>query len=121
MPVSTNGQLTVGDVLNVLEGELLCGEDDLDEVVEDFGATDLLSDVLAMDKEDYVLLTGLTNAQIIRTAEITNAKAVVIVRGKQPQPAAVTLAKRGGVPLILSNYSMFEACFRIGDLAKQRA
>ncbi len=111
-----NKKITIAEVVQALEGELISGEDKLDREVENFGATDLLSDVLAMGKSNYALLTGLTNVQILRTAEITNACCVVIVRNKQPQPAAVNLAKRNGIPLILSRLTMFDACCRIGRL-----
>ncbi|MFZ2658501.1 MAG: DRTGG domain-containing protein [Victivallales bacterium] len=109
-------KITIAEVVKALEGELISGEDKLDRAVESFGATDLLSDVLAMGKTNYALLTGLTNVQILRTAEITNACCVVIVRNKQPQPAAVSLAKRNGIPLILSRLTMFDACCTIGRL-----
>jgi predicted transcriptional regulator len=109
-------KITLAEVVQALEGEIICGDDKLDKIVENFGATDLLSDVLAMGKTNYALLTGLTNVQILRTAEITNACCVVIVRNKQPQPAAVNLAKRNGIPLILSRLTMFDACCRIGKL-----
>lgn len=106
--------MTISDVASILEAEVVCCEDKLGRKVEDIGATDLLSDVLAMEKNNYVLLTGLTNVQIIRTAEITNACCVVITRGKQPQPAAVSLAKSSGIPLLLSRLTTFEACHKLG-------
>ncbi len=107
-------KLKIGELAEILEGEIVCGEDRVGDTVEDYAATDLLSDLLALEKEKYALLTGLTNAQILRTAEITNACCVVIVRGKQPQPAAVSIAKNSGIPLILSQLTMFEACARLG-------
>ena len=117
---TTNGlkyvkkKLNIGELAEILEGEIVCGEDKIDVVVEDYAAADLLSDLLALEKEKYALLTGLTNPQIFRTAEITNACCVVIVRGKQPQPAAVSVAKNSGIPLILCQLTMFEACARLG-------
>lgn len=111
-------QLKVSDILKILDGELLCGEKKLDADVNDIGATDLLSDVLALDMDQYALLTGLTNAQIIRTAEITNACCVVIVRGKHPQPQAVSLAKRHHIPLILCRYTMYESCAKIDEFLR---
>ncbi len=107
-------KLKIGELAQVLEGEIVCGEEKADQYVEDYAATDLLSDLLALEKEKYALLTGLTNAQILRTAQITNACCVVIVRGKQPQPPAVSIAKNSGIPLILSPLTMFEACARLG-------
>ncbi len=120
-------KLKIADLISVIEGELVCGEEKVDTVVEDYAATDLLSDLLALEKEKYALLTGLTNAQILRTAEITNACCVVIVRGKQPQPQAISIAKHSGIPLILSPLTMFDACARLGryledsDAGTQRA
>ncbi len=105
--------MKIEDLIQVLEGELVCGQDKLAAEVSDFAASDLLSDILTFEKDDYALLTGLTNAQIIRTAEITNAICVVILRGKQPQPAAVQLAQSHEMPLVLSPLSMFEACGRL--------
>lgn len=109
-------KIKISDVVEALEGEVVCGEERLGDTVDDFAATDLLSDLLALEKEKYALLTGLTNAQILRTAEITNACCVVIIRGKQPQPPAVSLAKSSGIPLILSRFTMFDACCKIGHL-----
>ena len=101
------------DLVAVLEGEVVCCEEKLGHEVGDFAASDLLSDILAFEKENYALLTGLTNSQIVRTAEITNACCVVILRNKQPQPSAVLLARRSGIPLILCRTSMFDACCRL--------
>jgi predicted transcriptional regulator len=106
-------EMTVLDLSAVLDGELLCCSEKADDEVCDFAASDLLSDILTFEKERYALVTGLTNAQIIRTAEITNACCVVLVRDKQPQQAAVQLAESHGIPLVLSPLSMFEACSRI--------
>jgi predicted transcriptional regulator len=105
---------TIGDIARILEGEIICGEDNLGHEVSDVGATDLLSDLLAMNLDNYALLTGLNNPQVIRTAEITNACCVVILRGKKPDPATISVAKRSGIPLILSTLRMFEACSRLG-------
>jgi predicted transcriptional regulator len=114
--------MKIADIAKTLEGEVVCCADRLEREVSDFAASDLLSDVLAVAKENYALLTGLTNAQIVRTAEITNAICVVILRNKQPQPAAVALARRSNMPLILTPYGMFDACARLSHfLETQRA
>ena len=106
--------MTIADVVSVLEGEVVCGHDKLNHPVRDFAASDLLSDILQFEKEDYALITGLTNAQIVRTAEITNARCIVMVRNKMPQQGVGELAHRSGIPLILSKCSMYEACRRLG-------
>ncbi|MBN2450874.1 MAG: hypothetical protein JXR77_10825 [Lentisphaeria bacterium] len=110
--------MRVQDLVSVLEGEVVCGEDQLGRPVQAFAASDLLSDVLAFDKEEYALLTGLTNAQIVRTAEITGASCIVVVRNKQPQQAAVALAQTMGIPIILTPCTMFEACALLSHLAE---
>jgi predicted transcriptional regulator len=111
-------RVTVGDLVRVLEGEVVCCEENLDRPVLAFAASDLLSDVLAFEKQDYALLTGLTNAQIVRTADITSACCIVIVRNKKPQQAAVALAQASGIPIILAPCSMFEACALLSRLAE---
>ncbi len=112
--------MTIRELVRVLHGEVVSGEDKLDLNVEDFGATDLLSDVLAIEKNNYALLTGLTNPQILRTAEITNAVCVVIVRNKQPKQPAIVLAQRSGIPLILSPLTMFEACCKLAPFVEKK-
>jgi len=112
--------VTVSDLVRVLEGEVACCEDQLGRLVRAFVASDLLSDVLAFESHEYALLTGLTNAQIVRTADITGASCVVIVRNKQPQQAAVALAQASGIPIVLAHCTMFEACARLSRLAEAR-
>jgi predicted transcriptional regulator len=110
--------MTVLDLATLLEGELLCCPEKGDEEVQDFAASDLLSDILMFEKDRYALVTGLTNAQIVRTAEITNACCIIIIRGKQPQQAAVQLAESHEIPLITSPLNMFDACSRVATACK---
>jgi predicted transcriptional regulator len=110
--------MTVGDVVDVLAGEPVCCPEQLGRTVDAFAASDLLSDVLAFDQENYALLTGLTNTQVVRTADITGAACIVIVRNKQPQQAAVALAQTTGIPIILSPFTMFEACSRLSHFTE---
>jgi predicted transcriptional regulator len=114
----SNGPVTVADLVRVLEGEVVCCEDQLGRQLKAFAASDLLSDVLALETQEYALLTGLTNSQIVRTADITGASCVVIVRNKKPQQAAVALAQASGIPIVLAPCSMFEACARLSRLAE---
>jgi len=78
-----------------------------------FGAcgADLMSDVLAWKGDKGVLLTGLTNPQVVRTAEVVgDVKCIVFVRGKCPSPETVELAKEAGIVLMRCKYPMFVAC-----------
>ena len=79
------------------------------EVFTGCGA-DLMSDVLAFTKDGALLLTGLTNPQVIRTADVGGLTAVVFVRGKLPSPETAEMAKALGVPLFTTQHTLFEAC-----------
>jgi hypothetical protein len=76
-------------------------------------ASDLMSDVLTLNGAGSLLLTGLTNAQVIRVAEMSDFVAVCFVRGKQPRPETVQLAEERGIPLLVTPLSMFECCGRL--------
>lgn len=101
------------DLIGVLEAEVIVGQDRLDLEIEKAFASDLMSDVLAFATEGSLLLTGLTNAQVVRTAEMLDMSAVVFVRGKRPQPEAVDLARSRGIPLLTTPYILYESCGRL--------
>jgi hypothetical protein len=65
---------------------------------------------LAFTKEESLLLTGLTNLQVVRTAEMANIKALVFVRGKEPDREAIALAMTKNIPVLLTDLPMYEAC-----------
>lgn len=76
-------------------------------------ASDLISDILSFRGPDSLLLTGLTNVQVIRAAELLDFVAICFVRGKRPQPEAVRLAEDKGIPLFATPLLMYEACGRL--------
>lgn len=88
--------------------------DAADFEVKNIAAADLLSDILATDKEDFVILTGQISPQAVRTALAVGALGVIVVRGKMPPPETVGLAHNYGVPLAVSELRMFEACVAAG-------
>jgi predicted transcriptional regulator len=100
-------------VIEIIEGTVLTQQPDLDEDIKFGGATDLMSDALAYMIPGSVLLTGLKNVQAVRTAEMAYVAAIIFVRGKLPDPEAVRLAEQLGIPLITTNFSMFESCGRL--------
>jgi predicted transcriptional regulator len=100
-------------VKEILEAEILVGEESLDLDIKMACGADLLSDVLAFTKSQSLLLTGLTHPQVIRTAEIAEIKAVCFVRGKRPPDETVDLAKEKGVPLLYTSLLMYESCGRL--------
>lgn len=72
-------------------------------------ASDLMSDVLDFRKSGALLLTGLCNAQVVRTAEVADIAAICFVRGKQPDEDTTRLAEEKGIPLLLTEMTMFRA------------
>jgi predicted transcriptional regulator len=97
------------EILSVVEGTLLC-DADLDMEITTACAADLMSDVLAFAGPGSVLLTGLCNPQVVRTAEMADIVAIIFVRGKRPPPETVELAQEKGIPLAATPYTMFEMC-----------
>jgi predicted transcriptional regulator len=103
--------LKLKEIVSCIGAEILYGENLLETVeIEKAYAADLMSDVLAFAWPGTLLLTGLTNVQIVRTAQMMDIPAVVFVRGKRPQEEAVALAKNVGMPLLISSMSMYETC-----------
>lgn len=105
--------MTVESVMEVLEARILCGQDRWQEEVHSACGSDLMSDVLAFVKRDTVLLTGLTNPQVIRTAEMLDVSVIVIVRGKDVPAATLDLALNKHMVLLCTDYTLFDACGRL--------
>jgi predicted transcriptional regulator len=100
-------------VQRILNCQVITGDDKLDEEVGVGCGADLMSDVLAFIKPNALLLTGLTNVQAVRTAEIAEVKAIVYVRGKLPDKDAIDLAKAKGIVLLCTSLPMYESCGRL--------
>lgn len=105
--------MKVTDILEITEGELVNPSADLASEVKGGCGADLMSDVLASIQPEAVLLTGLCNPQVIRTAQMADVAAVVLVRGKNPPQETRDLAEKEGIPLIISPFGMFELCGRL--------
>jgi predicted transcriptional regulator len=105
--------VTLEEVLAIIQGKVISKSVDLSQEVRTAGGADLMSDVLAFGQEGMLLLTGLTNPQVVRTAEMAGVVAVVFVRGKLPPPETITLAEEKEIPLLASRHSMFETCGRL--------
>ncbi len=98
------------EIKDLLDARFIIGDDHESLDIERVFAADLMSDVLAFVGEGVLLLTGLVNPLVIRTADMVDVKAIVYVRGKKPQDEAVELATRKNIPLLCTDYIMFEAC-----------
>jgi len=99
------------EIQRILQAEVIWGsEEQLEIDIEYGGASDLMSDVLAFGKPGTLLLTGLTNVQSVRTADIIEAKAIVYVRGKKPDLESLELAMEKGIPILSTTLMMYIAC-----------
>jgi len=100
--------LKLREIKELLEANVVVGEDKLDiEVATAFGA-DLMSDVMAFAKPGSLLLTGLTNAQVVKTAATRHIAAIILVRGKEPSTEAIEMAKELGIPILTTQFILFE-------------
>ncbi len=106
--------MKLGEIKKILNAKeiLKFGSSDKLEMKMACGS-DLMSDVLAFAKKDSLLLTGLTNPQVIRTAEMADTAAICFVRGKKPGIEIIALSKEKKIPLLSTHYMMFEACGKL--------
>lgn len=102
--------MKISTLQELLEADILCGEEFLDKDVHSACGSDMMSDVLAFVKDQAVLLTGLVNLQVIRTAEMMDMICIVFVRSKRPTPEMVEAAKESGIVLLATNKRMYDAC-----------
>ena len=102
--------MLLSEVRDILNAEVLCGEDLLDTEVLSACGSDFMSDVLAYVKNQAVLLTGLVNPQVIRTADMMDMKCIVFVRGKRPDEGMLALAKERGMVVMATAKPMYPSC-----------
>ena len=95
--------MVVRDILEILEGEIIC-EGDLDQEIKTACGSDMMSDVLAFVKDQSVLLTGLVNPQVVRTAEMMDMACIVFVRGKVPDESIIRLAESRDITLMKTRF-----------------
>ncbi|GAP22932.1 DRTGG domain-containing protein [Leptolinea tardivitalis] len=101
------------ELIKTVEGTLINPDADLSKEIKGGCGADLMSDVLASIQPEAVLLTGLCNPQVVRTAQMADVSAIVLVRGKLPPQETIDLANNERIPLITSPYGMFELCGRL--------
>jgi len=98
------------EIVNLINGKLLTQEDTYKKDITGAMGADLMSDVLASIKPEAALLTGLCNPQVVRTAQIADIRAIIFVRGKNPDRDTIRIANEENIPLITTTFGMFEAC-----------
>ena len=102
--------MKISSIKELLNANIVCGEENLDREVFSACGSDMMSDVLAYVKDQAVLLTGLVNSQVIRTAEMMDMKCVVFVRSKNPTAEMISLAQESGIVLLATKKRLYEAC-----------
>ena len=99
--------MKISEIKKTLDATVLWGEEQVDKEIVAAGSADLMDDVLAAVAEGSVLLTGVTNEQVLRTAKVAGVGAVVFVRGKIPNESIIAMAKEINLPILATKYSMF--------------
>jgi hypothetical protein len=102
--------MKISTIKDLLNADVICNEHNLGKHVYSACGSDMMSDVLAYVKDQAVLLTGLVNSQVVRTAEMMDMVCIVFVRSKQPTPEMISLAKESGIVLMATERRMYEAC-----------
>ena len=105
--------MTVAEAVKILEGQFFWGENISDMEVASACGADLMSDVMAFVKDRVVLLTGLVNPQVIRTAELLDIHCIIFVRGKSPSRDMIEMAEQAEIILAGTKLTMFLACGKL--------
>ena len=99
--------MTVKEIADLLEARVVCGEDQLDYDIKTTFSSDLMSDVLACVTDQKMLMTGLCNLQVVRTAEMMDMKCLLFVRDKQPTPDMIEMAGEYDMIIMCTEHRMF--------------
>ena len=102
--------MTVEDVRAVLGARVLVGKEHLDREVRTACGSDMMSDVLAFSKDHGVLLTGLVNPQVVRTAEMLDIVCIIFIRGKKADEKLLDMARERDLVVLETGHRMFTAC-----------
>ncbi len=102
--------MKINTIKELLDAQVICCEENLEQHVYSACGSDMMSDVLAYVKDQAVLMTGLVNSQVIRTAEMMDMKCIVFVRSKLPTAEMIELAKDSDIVLLATGKRLYEAC-----------
>ena len=102
--------MKISEIASLLGADIMCCEDMCENEVFSACGSDMMSDVLAYVKDQAVMLTGLVNAQVIRTAEMMDMKCIVFVRSKRPSAEMLELAEEHGIAVMTTAKRMYDAC-----------
>lgn len=102
--------MKIRTIKELLDAKVICCEEGLERHVYSACGSDMMSDVLAYVKDQAVLLTGLVNPQVIRTAEMMDMICIIFVRSKTPSPEMIELARESGIVMMTTEKRMYDAC-----------
>ena len=105
--------MTVAEAVKILDGQFFWGQERAEVEVTSACGADLMSDVMAFVKDRVLLLTGLVNPQVIRTAELLDIRCIIFVRGKAPSRDMIDMAEQAEIILAGTKLSMFLACGKL--------
>jgi hypothetical protein len=105
--------MTIADAVKLLEGQFYTGEEKAGLEIASACGADLMSDVMAFVKDRVLLLTGLVNPQVIRTAELLDIRCIIFVRGKSPSRDMIDMAEESEILLGGTKLPMFLACGKL--------
>ena len=103
------------EIAALLQASVLSAEEMLDTEVQNAFCCDMMSDVLAFATNQSVLITGLLNPQVVRTAMMLDMHCIVFINGKEPTPEIVSLADANDIVIMVTQESMFRAAGRLFD------
>ena len=102
--------MKISKMQELLDAKILCGEEYSGRHVYSAFGCDLMSDVLAFAKDQVVLLTGLVNAQVVRTALMMDMNCIIFVRSKQPDDDIIKLAKEHEIVVMTTDKTLYASC-----------
>ena len=102
--------MKINAIQELLGAKVLCCEESLNKHVYSACGCDLMSDVLAFVKDQAVLLTGLVNPQVIRTAVMMDMVCIVFVRSKMPSEEMLDLARESGIVIMSTDMTLYNSC-----------
>ena len=105
--------MTLNEIKDIIQAELLTSIPDSEMHFDRVSSTDLMSDVLAFSQTETLLITGLVDRSVIRTAQIASVKAIIFVRGKRPTMEIIAIAEEKKIPLLGTNLFMFDTCGKL--------
>ncbi len=106
--IEKKGTMKLSAIVDLVDAKVICGDHRLNDDVKAAFASDLLSDVLTLDTDGLMLITGLCNQQTIRTAEMADISCVLLVRGKKVSPEMLLLANENNMVVLECRFSMFK-------------